>query len=66
MVVFPTLPDRTTIITDSIMEALREVSTATLTTLMLKHGLRNVWLRGVRPLASGQKRVVGRAFHPRA
>jgi hypothetical protein len=52
--------------TDSIMEALRELSTATLTTLMLERGLRDMWLRGVRPLASGQKRVVGRAFHPRA
>lgn len=44
------------------MEALRRVSTATLTTLMLKQGLRNVWLRGTRPLAPGQGRVAGRAF----
>ncbi len=42
--------------------ALRGVSTATLTTLMLKKGLRNVWLRGARPLVPGQERVVGRAF----
>lgn len=42
--------------------ALREISTATLTTLMLKKGLRNVWLRGPRPLVPGQGRVVGRAF----
>ena len=49
--------------TDEIMiEALRGVSTATLTTLMLKQGLRNVWLRGTRPLAAGQGRVAGRAF----
>ncbi len=44
------------------MAALRGVSTATLTTLMLKQGLRNVWLRGTRPLAPSQRRIAGRAF----
>jgi regulator of RNase E activity RraA len=43
-------------------DALRGVSTATLTTVLLKQGLRNVWLRGTRPLAPGQPRLVGRAF----
>jgi regulator of RNase E activity RraA len=38
------------------------ISTATLTTLLLKKGLRNVWLRGTRPLREGQPRLVGRAF----
>jgi regulator of RNase E activity RraA len=38
------------------------ISTATLTTVLLKKGLRNVWLRGTRPLRPGQTRVVGRAF----
>ena len=42
--------------------ALAAISTATITTVLLKHGLRNVWMRGARPLAPGQKRVVGRAF----
>lgn len=32
-------------------ERLRRVSTATLTTVLLKHGLRNTFLTGVRPLA---------------
>ena len=41
---------------------LSQVTTATLTTLLLKKGLRNVWLRGTRPLRPGQPRVVGRAF----
>ncbi|MDY0873972.1 ribonuclease activity regulator RraA [Dongia rigui] len=41
---------------------LQQVSTATLTTVLLKKGLRNVWLRGTRPLKSGQPRVVGPAF----
>jgi regulator of RNase E activity RraA len=38
------------------------VSTATLTTVLLKKGLRNVWLRGTRPLQPQQPRVVGPAF----
>jgi regulator of RNase E activity RraA len=41
---------------------LARVTTATLTTLLLKKGLRNVWLRGTRPLRTGQPRLVGRAF----
>src|SRR5712672_1710822 len=45
-----------------IAETLRGVSAATLTTILLKKGLRNVWMRGTRPLAPGQQRRVGRAF----
>ena len=41
---------------------LQEISTATLTTVLLKKGLRNIWLRGTKPLRPDQKRVVGRAF----
>jgi len=44
------------------LRALAGVSTATLTTVLLKKGLRNVWLRGTRPLAAGYPRIVGRAF----
>ncbi len=44
------------------IEVLSQVTTATLTTILLKKGLRNVWLRGTRPLRPGQPRVVGRAF----
>jgi regulator of RNase E activity RraA len=46
----------------AVARALAGVSTATLTTVLLKHGLRNVWLRGTRPLAAGLPRIVGRAF----
>jgi len=46
----------------AVAQALAGVSTATLTTVLLKHGLRNVWLRGTRPLRDGQPRRVGRAF----
>lgn len=45
-----------------IIDTLSKVTTATLTTILLKKGLRNVWMRGSRPLASGQPRLVGRAF----
>lgn len=46
----------------AVIKALSGVSTATLTTILLKKGLRNVWLRGTRPIRSGQPRLVGRAF----
>jgi regulator of RNase E activity RraA len=46
----------------AVVSALRAVSTATLTTVLLKKGLRNVWIRGTRPLRAGQPRKVGRAF----
>jgi regulator of RNase E activity RraA len=38
------------------------VTTATLTTVLLKKGLRNVWIRGAMPIKDGQPRLVGRAF----
>src|SRR5258706_14723462 len=45
-----------------IVATLAQVTTATLTTLLLKKGLRNVWMRGTRPLNPGQTRLVGKAF----
>ena len=44
------------------VRVLEQVATATLTTVLLKKGLRNIWLRGTRPLKPGLPRVVGRAF----
>ena len=44
------------------IETLKSVSTATLTTVLLKKGLRNVWIRNARPLRSGLPRLVGPAF----
>jgi len=41
---------------------LEGVSTATLTTVLLKKGLRNVWMRGAKPIRAGQRRTVGPAF----
>src|ERR1700761_4228038 len=43
-------------------DALQGVTPAPLTTVLLKKGLRNVWLRGPKPLRPGQKRFVGPAF----
>ena len=45
-----------------VVAILAQVTTATLTTILLKKGLRNVWLRGTRPIRTGQPRLVGRAF----
>ncbi len=45
-----------------IIDTLSRVTTATITTLLLKKGLRNVWMRGTRPLGPGQPRLVGPAF----
>ena len=45
-----------------VVETLSKVTTATLTTMLLKKGLRNVWMRGTRPLNPGQPRLVGPAF----
>jgi regulator of RNase E activity RraA len=38
------------------------VSTATTTTILLKNGLRNVWMRGCRPLRPGTSRLPGPAL----
>lgn len=46
----------------TIVEVLSNITTATITTILLKKGLRNVWIRGTKPLRNGQPRLVGRAF----
>lgn len=45
-----------------IRTALEGVSTATLTTVLLKKGIRRSWMQGPKPIASGYPRLVGRAF----
>jgi regulator of RNase E activity RraA len=47
---------------EKLIEALTGVATATITTVLLKKGLRNVWLRGTKPLRPGQQRLAGPAF----
>jgi regulator of RNase E activity RraA len=43
-------------------DILSNISTATITTILLKKGLRNVWMRRTKPLQPGQPRLAGRAF----
>ena len=50
------------ILDPNVVKTLSGVTTATITTLLLKKGLRNVWMRGTRPLHPNQPRLVGRAF----
>ncbi len=50
------------ILTPQAIAILSAVSTATITTILLKKGLRNVWMRGPKPLRSNLPRIVGRAF----
>jgi regulator of RNase E activity RraA len=45
-----------------VIDILSKISTATLTTILLKKGLRNIWMRGTKPIRSGQPRLVARAF----
>jgi len=45
-----------------LISTLSNVTTATLTTVLLKKGLRHVWLKGTMPIKSDQPRRVGRAF----
>ena len=45
-----------------VVQTLSAVSTATITTILLRKGLRNVWMRGSRPLRPALPRLVGRAF----
>jgi regulator of RNase E activity RraA len=46
----------------TLVDSLSQITTATITTILLKKGLRNVWMRGARPLRPGSPRLVGRAF----
>jgi regulator of RNase E activity RraA len=49
-------------ITPDAIKTLSKITTATITTVLLKKGLRNIWMRGARPLKPGQPRLVGPAF----
>ena len=48
--------------TAALYDALRGVTTATITTMLLKKGIRRCWLNGPRPLVAGGRRVAGPAF----
>ena len=43
-------------------ELLRGITTATITTMLLKKGIRRCWMNGPKPLVPNGKRLVGAAF----
>src|SRR5262245_6909394 len=43
-------------------DVLRHVTTATITTMLLKKGIRHCWIKGALPLVEGGQRLVGPAF----
>jgi regulator of RNase E activity RraA len=45
-----------------ILATLKTITTATITTILLKKGLRNVWIRGAKPIVPGYPRFAGEAF----
>lgn len=51
-----------TAVSDDVLAGLRSISTATITMVLLKRGIRNCWLQGPRPLSPLQDRVAGPAF----
>ncbi len=46
----------------SALEILRNVTTGTITTMLLKKGIRRPWMAGAMPFGFSDKRVVGPAF----
>src|ERR1700728_3125074 len=47
---------------DAVFDILRKVTTATITTMLLKKGIRRCWMSGAKPLVPGGDRLVGPAF----
>ncbi|HNB27639.1 MAG TPA: ribonuclease activity regulator RraA [Alphaproteobacteria bacterium] len=46
----------------ALIAALQKITTATLTTVLLKKGIRRSWMKGPKMLREGQARIAGRAF----
>src|ERR1700734_634201 len=47
---------------EAVFEILHKVTTATITTMLLKKGIRRCWMNGPKPLVSGRERIIGPAF----
>src|SRR5262245_42691685 len=45
-----------------LIAALTKITTATITTVLLKKGIRRTWMKGPKMLRDGQARIAGRAF----
>src|SRR6195256_6708348 len=54
-------PTESRAMTTALFEALRHITTGTVTTVLLKKGIRRCWMNGPMPLRSGE-RLVGPAF----
>ena len=48
--------------TAAAFDILRKVTTATITTMLLKKGIRRCWMNGPKPLVPGGPRLIGPAF----
>ena len=46
----------------AVYDKLRHVTTATITTMLLKKGIRRCWMDGPMPLAQSGQRLIGPAF----
>jgi regulator of RNase E activity RraA len=46
----------------ALFDILRKVTSATITTMLLKKGIRRCWMNGPKPLVPGGDRIVGQAF----
>ena len=47
---------------DAVFDILRKVTTATITTMLLKKGIRRCWMNGPKPLVPNGERLIGPAF----
>ena len=47
---------------EALFDILRKVTTATITTMLLKKGIRRCWMNGPKPLVARGERIVGPAF----
>lgn len=52
----------TATVTPATLDVLRSVTTGTITTILLKKGIRHAWMKGAMPFGFTGKRVVGPAF----
>jgi regulator of RNase E activity RraA len=46
----------------AVFDVLRKVTTATITTMLLKKGIRRCWMNGPKPLVASGERIIGPAF----
>src|SRR5262249_15205491 len=55
-------PTRRSAMNSALFEVLRKDTTATISTMLLKKGIRRCWMNGPKPLVPGGERLIGPAF----